>query len=147
MELSNKFKEKGLEIANKYGLILVDMKMLNGKEKTLSVILDKKGGISLDDITKFSDDFNQFLDEDQELDFPYNLDCSSPGAERFILLNEIDSYLNEYMEVSYLNKKVTGTLIEINQDDILLKYFLKGQPKKERISKKDIKTIQLKVKF
>lgn len=147
MELSNKFKEKGLEIANKYGLILVDMKMLNGKEKTLSVILDKKGGISLDDITKFSDDFNQFLDEDQELDFPYNLDCSSPGAERFILLDEIDSYLNEYMEVSYLNKKVTGTLIEINQDDILLKYFLKGQPKKERINKKDIKTIQLKVKF
>ncbi len=147
MELSNKFKAKGLEIATKYGLILVDIKWINGKEKVLNVILDKKGGISLDDITKFTDDFNQFLDEDTELDFPYNLDCSSPGAERFIQLEEIDSYLNEYMEVSYLNKKVTGTLVEINQDDILLKYFLKGRPKKERINKEDIKSIQLKIKF
>lgn len=147
MELSSKFKNKGLEIASKYNLELVDIKLVNGKEKTLSVILDKKGGISLDDITKFTEDFNEFLDQDDELNFAYNLDCSSPGAERFIKLEDIDSYLNEYMEISYLNKKVCGTLIEINQDDVLLKYFLKGQPKKERINKQDIKTIQLKIKF
>ena len=147
MELSSKFKNKGLEIASKYNLELVDIKLVNGKEKTLSVILDKKGGISLDDITKFTEDFNEFLDQDDELNFAYNLDCSSPGAERFIELENIDSYLNEYMEIYYLNKKVCGTLIEINQDDVLLKYFLKGQPKKERINKQDIKTIQLKIKF
>lgn len=147
MELSNKFRTKGLEIASKYSLELVDIKLINGKEKTLSVILDKKGGISLDDITKFTEDFNEFLDQDDELNFAYNLDCSSPGAERFIQLENIDSYLNEYMEISYLDKKVCGTLVEINQDDVLLKYFLKGQPKKALINKKDIKTIQLKIKF
>lgn len=148
MNLSPQLVEQAKKTAEKQELKFIKIYLDNvDGTKTLHVILDKKGGISLDDITKYTEEFNLYLDSETSLNFPYQLDCSSPGAEKEITDEPIEDYLNEYMEVSYLNKKVVGTLIEANQEDITLKYFIKGRPKKETISKKDITKIELKIKF
>lgn len=148
MEISKNLREQAQKSAEKFNLKLVKMswKTSNG-EKTLEVVLSKNGGVSLDDITKFTEDFNLYLDSETEIDFPYQLDCCSQGAEREIDLTELEENINQYMLVTTKLKKVLGTLIEVTNEDITLKYFLKGRPKKETIKKDDINKVELRVKF
>ena len=148
MDISENIKNQAKLCAEKFNLQLISICFkTQGKDKILEVILDKKGGISLKDITLFTEEFNLFLDKCDELNFTYQLDCSSPGAERFIVKEELPNHLNDYMEITFNNKKVTGTLRELNENNLILKHFIKGRPKKEDIKLDDIKKIQLKIKF
>jgi ribosome maturation factor RimP len=115
--------------------------------KVLHIEVDKKGGVSLNEIEQFTDLINPEIDAIEGLNFSYSLDCSSPGAERFIEQDELPEHLNEYMEVSLADKKILGTLIEDNPEQITLKSFIKGRPKKDVVLKSDIKKIQLRIKI
>ena len=51
------------------------------------------------------------------------------------------------MEVTTSKGKFLGTLIDVNDEEIVIKYFIKGRPKKETIKIMDITKAQLRVKL
>ena len=50
--------------------------------RVLRLYIDKPGGISLDDCTRVSRQLSDILDVNLETSGPYNLEVSSPGADR-----------------------------------------------------------------
>ena len=59
-----------------------------GGEMLLTVIVDKKGGISLKDITAVSDAINPIIDEADPISVPYSLMVESAGLERTLRTDE-----------------------------------------------------------
>lgn len=60
-----------------------------GKNWFLRVIIDKEGGVDIDDCGRVSEQLSKKLDEIDPISNPYFLEVSSPGAER-PLKNEKD---------------------------------------------------------
>lgn len=148
MDLIEKIKQAASKEADKINLKVHRVYFEGGtKDKVLHIEVDKKGGVTLKQVTDFTELINPILDEMAELDFPYSLDCSSPGAERFIELEELEEHLHEYMEISLADKKVIGTLEELDKDEAVLKSFIKGRPHKDKIKRSDINKVQLRIKF
>lgn len=149
METTDKIRKTAQDICQKLGFTLYDVSFTNvNNQKTLSIQIDKPKGITLNEVKMFTDLINPELDQMEGLPDSYVLDCSSPGAERFIDKSEnLDDYLNQYMEVTAQGNKTLATLIENQTDKIILKGFIKGRPKKYEIDKAKIDKIQLRIKF
>jgi len=66
-----------------YGLELVDVEYLRQPGGwIIRIILDKEGGVTLDDCTKVSRELGYLLEVKDFIDHPYNLEVSSPGLDR-----------------------------------------------------------------
>lgn len=62
---------------------LVDLTLLgSGKRITLRVIIDKEGGVTLNDCEIFSRRIEALLDVEGSIAGPYTLEVSSPGLDR-----------------------------------------------------------------
>ncbi|MCI2069213.1 MAG: hypothetical protein LKJ88_06550 [Bacilli bacterium] len=148
MENINEIKKAAEAEAEKLGLKIHDAYFTSDKDgKTLHLEVDKKGGVTLKDVNDFTDLINPVLDQMEGLDSPYTLDCSSPGAERFISIDELNDHLGEYMEISLKDKKILGNLIDQDETTITMKHFIKGRPKNDTVLKADIQKVQLRIKF
>jgi len=149
LEIIDKIKELSEGIAKDLNVRVFKVYFADEEEgKTLHIELTKEGGIDLIDVTKFTKIINPLLDEMKELDFEYSLDCSSPGAERFVDIDELPGLVNEFLLVTTAkDEEVLGTLIDENAEQITLKHFIKGKPTKTKILIADIKSIQLRIKF
>jgi ribosome maturation factor RimP len=66
----------------------VELKKAPGT-KAVVLVIDKDGGIGLDDLQSVSDEVSAILDVEDPLPFPYTLEVSSPGLDR-PLRNEAD---------------------------------------------------------
>ncbi|MFI6812122.1 ribosome maturation factor RimP [Nonomuraea sp. NPDC050328] len=66
------------------GLDLEDVTVASaGKRRVLRVIVDRDGGVSLDDVAEVSNAVSAFLDDDDSMGSqPYTLEVSSPGVDR-----------------------------------------------------------------
>jgi len=65
------------------GIELVDMEYRReSKGWVLRLILDKNGGITLDDCTRVSQEVGRSLDVEDVIQTPYTLEVSSPGLAR-----------------------------------------------------------------
>lgn len=71
-------------VAEAQGLDLEDVKVTQaGKRRLLRVIVDRDGGVSLDDVAELSQVVSQVLDEDDSMGRgAYTLEVSSPGVDR-----------------------------------------------------------------
>lgn len=64
-------------------LELVEVQFVKeGKNWFLRVIIDKEGGVDIDDCGRVSEQLSKKLDEIDPITNPYFLEVSSPGAER-----------------------------------------------------------------
>lgn len=131
---------------------LVSFKLNKGKELTLEVIIDKDTPINLDDITSVSNEISNILDEHDFINGAYMLDVSSAGIEKPIDINHFEKYLNQYINVHLIHpfkgeSYIEGTLIENNEENITLQYFLKGKKTKTVLNKTDIDKARLAIKF
>lgn len=123
------------------------------KPPVLRISIEKIGGITdLDICAAVSDIISQKLDELDTTDQEYMLEVCSPGAERELRSDEaIREAEGEYVYVKLKKgqdglQDVRGTLSEVSDDDIVISYFVKGRPKKIRISKDNISQIMTAVK-
>jgi ribosome maturation factor RimP len=67
------------DIVTSLGLSLYDLELAKG---TLSVVVDREGGIDVDALTEASLAISRYLDEADPIPGRYTLDVSSPGLER-----------------------------------------------------------------
>ncbi len=70
----------------KIGFELVALEVVNHREKTLRLYIDKPGGISIEDCVKATHELDQPLEENNLVtaifNGPYELEVSSPGIDR-----------------------------------------------------------------
>ena len=81
----------------------------------------------MDAITEISRYLNEVLDVIDPFENPYTLDISSLGAEKPLKIENLNSYLNNYVHVHMINpikgeNIYEGTLIKVDNDSITLSY-------------------------
>ena len=113
--------------ANGMELVEVEFKKLYGTP-TITVYIDKPGGVSLDDCELIHRAIDGPMDElDPTEGAPYNLNVSSPGLDRPLkTLNDYKRKLGEKVEVSLYapvegKKKYIAVLDEAKEEEITLK--------------------------
>ncbi len=115
-------------IATSLGLEIVEVayeKKFDGMN--LTIYIDKKGGVTIDDCEKLHNALDEPLDElDPTEGKPYILNVSSPGLDRPIKTDkDFSRNLGEVLEVSTFtkigtSKKHVGELIRFDKDKIVL---------------------------
>ncbi|MBQ9945910.1 MAG: ribosome maturation factor RimP [Clostridia bacterium] len=86
-------------IAEELGLILWDVKFQKeGANWYLRIIIDKDGGVGIDDCVNMNDALDVPLDEADPIEQSYNLQISSPGIERELI--------RDFHFITYLGSKV-----------------------------------------
>lgn len=115
-------------IANKLGYEIVEVefaKKYNGDN--LTIYIDKKGGIDIDDCEKFHNAINEPLDElNPTADKPYILNVSSPGIDRPIKTDkDFERNLGEIVEIRLFKmldrkKLFVGKLIRFSDTEVVI---------------------------
>jgi ribosome maturation factor RimP len=82
----NDIKQKVLRlakhVADEQGVELFDIELLGKGKLLLRVIIDKEGGVTLDDCERLSKNLGAILDVEDPFPGPYTLEISSPGLDR-----------------------------------------------------------------
>lgn len=115
----------------------------------LRVYLDKKGGITIDELALANDYLSERIDK-YDSDLPeYFLEVSSPGAEKELRnIDEVKEYIDSYIHVELPSMIYEGVLLEVSDDNqITMKINAKGRFKKVSFNYEEVKFIRLAVKF
>ena len=125
----------------------------------LRIIANKKDGIfDIDDCTRLNEAISAELDKADFIEEEYMLEVSSPGAEEELESEEdIKENINSYIHIDLIKPieimkginihDIEGTMIEVNDDNIVLSINLKGRIKKQIVEKENIKLIRKAIKF
>ncbi len=114
----------------------------------LQVLIDKKGGIDIDELAECNDYLSAQLDKIDADMGEYMLEVSSPGAEKVLRsIEEIKESLHAYVHVEIENMIYEGTLEDVTDVDVTIRYNAKGRFKTIKIPYEDIKLIRLAVKI
>jgi ribosome maturation factor RimP len=81
-DIKNKVIRLAKQVADKQGVELFDIELLGKGKLLLRVIIDKEGGVTLDDCEKLSKNLGAIMDVEDPLPGPYTLEISSPGLDR-----------------------------------------------------------------
>ncbi len=126
-EVIDKVSKLAEEVADDYGVELVDVELLgSGRKMTLRVTIDAEGGVGLDSCQKVSRELEALLDVEDPISGSYTLEVGSPGLDR--PLKKIDDFRRF---VGKLAKVVTldqvdgqnyfvGRIVDVSGDDIKL---------------------------
>jgi len=94
----------------------------------LRIYLDKEGGITIDDCSVISKEFNRQIDEINFIDDQYYLEVSSPGIDRaFKKDSDYVKNINNEVEIKLYSpvngtKLLKGILLEKNEDNIIVEF-------------------------
>lgn len=138
MQIEKKLQDKFTQINNAYF-------EEDRSTKFLRVEVNLK---SLDEIAMLSREISAYLDTvDHDIE-EYYLDVFSSGTDQSLDINDLDKHLeaNVFVELNedikdY--KSFEGTLIEVTEEKIVVKWNAKGQFRKQEIQKNNIKNIKL----
>lgn len=128
------------------------LKVENLKEDGLDLLDITVKYTNMDDVEKISKEINEYLDSLKvEYDFD-SLLIHSPGAKYDYTADELENYINEKFTINLIKavdkkEKYISELLEVNQDQILIKWNNKGQFKKTWLDKNNIKKIEKFIKF
>ncbi len=70
------------QVADVQGVEIFDIELLGKGKLLLRVMIDKEGGVTLDDCERFSKNLGTVLDVEDPFPGPYTLEVSSPGLDR-----------------------------------------------------------------
>ena len=92
----------------------------------LRIYIDSENGILVEDCTKVSHQISGVLDVEDPIQGNYQLEISSPGADRpFFKVSQFERYINEIVMVNLFRaidgrKKITGLIKKVEGDVITL---------------------------
>lgn len=114
----------------------------------LQVLIDKENGIDIEELAKCNEFLSLKLDELDADMGEYMLEVSSPGAEKELRsLEEVKQHLHAYVHVEVENMIYEGTLEDVTEDIISIRFNAKGRFKTVKIAYQDIHFIRLAVKI
>ncbi len=104
-------------------------------ETILQVLVDKKGGINIGELADINEALSLKLDTIDGDMGEYLLEVSSPGAEKELRnLAEIKDAVNEYIHLETPTGIFEGHLLEVNDEELVVRVNLKGRFKNFKIS-------------
>lgn len=116
------------KIATPLDIEVVDVEFKQGKNPSLTIFIDKAGGVDLDTCEKYHNCVSEPLDIlDPTYGLPYTLNVSSPGADRpFKTEKDFLSHIGKKVEVKLYSaikgkKFLEGILVSYNGKQIVLK--------------------------
>lgn len=116
------------KIAKTLGLEIFEVEFKQGKSPTLTVFIDKMGGVDLNDCEAFSNAISDELDVlDPTNGLPYTFNVSSPGVDRpFKSDEDFISHIGKMVEVKLYNsikgkKLLEGVLQSYDAERIVVK--------------------------
>lgn len=133
--------------AKELGLILWDVKFQKeGTNWFLRIIIDKEGGVSIDDCVNMNDALDVPLDEADPIEQSYNLQISSPGIERelvrdFHFLTFLDSKVIVKFRTAVDGVKTHNCVLKGYDDGKVTLLFANGEERE--YDKKDMSSIKL----
>ena len=130
---------EGLELS----LYSIDFKEENDVQ-TLEIIVDKKGDVDIDEITKATELINEYLDKEDPIDSEYQLLIESRGIEREFGIDEVEDYISSYIFVKTVNEELYGDLLSLDGANMLIK---NRKNKKIKINLNDVVYLRTAVKF
>lgn len=115
------------DIADECGVEVVDISFMGrGKHALLRVMIDKEGGVTLDDCETFSKRFEGHLDVEGGISGPYTLEVSSPGLDRQLKVqSDFERNIGKLMRIITKEKVdnqsfFVGRLREVSDSAIVL---------------------------
>ncbi len=119
---------------------------------SLSIVLDRKTPISLDEIVVMSDLISSILDDFDPIEGAYTLDVSSSGAEKRIKVNELIDYVGCYVNIHLINpykgeNYLEGELKAVNGPKVVLLTNNKGKKIEIELDRDNIDKARLAIKF
>lgn len=81
-DIKQKLTQLAEQAADAHGVEIFDIELFGKGKLLLRVLIDKEGGVTLDDCEHFSKSFSSLLDVEDPLQGSYNLEVSSPGMDR-----------------------------------------------------------------
>ena len=96
------------------------------KHGLLRIYIDSKNGILVDDCTKVSHQVSGVLDVEDPIQGNYQLEVSSPGADRpFFKVSQFERYIDNTVLVNLFKtidgrRKITGRIVKVVDDIISL---------------------------
>jgi ribosome maturation factor RimP len=111
------------EEAERSNYELVDISAKGGRESFLEVVIDKEGGVTLDECSSFNRKIMSWIDEQNVFDRGYTLDVCSPGLDRELKSdNDFSWAIGKQVEVKVhepLDKKnlIVGKLLKGNTEE------------------------------
>lgn len=116
------------QIATPMGIDIFDVEFKQGKNPSLTIYIEKEGGMDLDTCEKFHRALSDPLDVlDPTFGMPYTLNVSSPGVDRpFKTDKDFLSHVGKKVEVKLYasvkgKKAYDGILTQYNGDNFTLK--------------------------
>lgn len=82
MKLDSRICEIIEGVVTRQGLELVHAELTGGRGSALSVLIDKPGGVTLDDCSEVSQRLSVILDVEDLIPHRYTLEVASPGLDR-----------------------------------------------------------------
>lgn len=134
-------------IAEELGLILWDVKFQKeGANWYLRIVIDKDGGVGIDDCVNMNDAIDAPLDEADPIEQSYNLQISSPGIERELIRDfHFLSYLGSKVIAKFRSAvegvKVHKCVLKAYEDGNITLEFSDGEER--TFEKKDFSSIRL----
>ena len=92
----------------------------------LRIYIDSENGILLDDCTKVSHQLSGMLDVEDPIQGEYQLEVSSPGADRpFFKLSQFEGYVGSAVNLNLFKpidkrRKITGLIQAVEGDSVIL---------------------------
>lgn len=121
------------------------------KEGTLNFLRVEVGLSSLEEVTKISREISDHLDTIYDSDKEYFLDIYSSGTEKTVSWDEAMENIDQNIALTIRDKindknNFEGRLLSINEDELEIRWNLKGQIKTTKINKENILEIKLSAK-
>lgn len=82
MELDPKIREIIERVTERDGLELVHAELTGGRNAVLRILIDKPGGVTIDDCSDVSQRVSLILDVEDLIPYQYVLEVASPGLDR-----------------------------------------------------------------
>lgn len=125
MRASTAFEELCAPVLAANEVELWAIRTLEGPKTTLQVLIDKEGGVNIDDCARVSRGISMALDAADSMAGPFNLEVSSPGMARPLIEprhfawavgKNIELTLKAHPE----RKRYQGKLAKANEQEIIL---------------------------
>lgn len=145
----NRIKEILLPYLDQNGLEFDSIELVKEADSLiLRVCIDKTGGIDVDTLANCNEFLSKKLDS-IDGDMPeYYLEVSSPGAEKELRsLEEIKNHINDFVHIELPNMIYEGHLLEVENEDLVIRFNAKGRFRTIHIPYSEIKFIRLAVKI
>lgn len=140
-----KYLEIFTPIANDLGVNIIDIDFVGSDLLELSIARQDFEPVDLDLCAVVANAFGEAVD------FEVRLDIGSAGAERMIEPEDYDNLQDQYVFIQFKNPfmgadNVEGTIVSVDQNEIVVSYRLKSVLKQVSIDRENVKMLRLAVK-